>query len=159
MGIIPKDFSLLFLIKVQVAKDAYSFYFDRKNRELDFLPGQYVRVTLQIENPDERGKSRFFTISSSPLEKDYIVITTRVIQSSFKKTLQTLTTGIKVSFFGPTGQFVFREEEKIPHVFLAGGIGITPFHSMITYVNEKHIDVSIILFVADFLHASHRGAR
>ncbi len=148
MTIIPKDFFLPFLKKEKVSKDAYSFYFDRKSSDFIFLPGQYIRMTLPIENPDERGKSRFFSVSSSPLEKDYLTVTTRIIQSSFKKSLAELVPGTQVKFFGPTGQFIFYEEEIIQHVFLAGGIGITPFRSMITYAAAKRFNTSITLFAS-----------
>lgn len=139
-----KEYYLTFIKKEKVSKDAYSFYF---TRAFDFLPGQYIRMTLDIENPDERGMPRSFTISSSPLE-DYITITTRIIQSSFKKKLESLIPGTKVKFFGPMGSFLFNKEDKTPRVFLAGGIGITPFHSMITYANAKKLAIPVTLFVS-----------
>lgn len=154
--IAPRDFILPFLKKEQVAHDAYAFYFDRIKRgsavaeepDLDFLPGQYVKMFLDVQNPDDRGSSRSFSIASSPLEKDYVMITTRIIQSAFKKTLANLTPGVQVKFFGPNGRFVFDDSETKPHIFLAGGIGITPFHSMLTYIAEKDIKIPITLFVS-----------
>ncbi len=131
-----------------MALDAYAFYFDRKNEDFDFLPGQYIRMMLSISNPDERGNSRLFSIVSSPLEKDYLMITTRIIQSSFKQELVKLPEGSMVKFFGPMGKFTLTEDEMEPRVFLAGGIGITPFHSMIRYVAQKNLPVSIYLFVS-----------
>lgn len=139
-----KEYYLAFIKKEKVSKDAYSFYF---NRAFDFLPGQYIRMTLDIENPDGRGMSRSFTISSSPLQ-DYITITTRIIQSSFKKNLENLVPGTKVKFFGPMGSFLLNEEDKTPRIFLGGGIGITPFHSMITFSNTKKLTIPITLFVS-----------
>ena len=143
----PKDFFLTFVKKEQVANDAYSFYFARP-KDFDFLPGQYIRMTLDIANPDERGKSCFFSISSSPAEKEYIRITTRIIQSTFKKTLLSLTPETKVKFFGPVGIFVLRVEETMPKIFLAGGIGITPFLSMVSFASENNITTPITLFVS-----------
>lgn len=144
----PKEFYLPLVKKTQLAKDTYSFYFDQAQLGLNFLPGQYIRMTLDIKNPDSRGNSRFFTIASSPLEKEYVMITTKIIQSSFKKRLIELKDGEKVKFFGPMGGFILKEEEKDQRVFLAGGIGITPFHSMITYANAKKLSVDITLFVS-----------
>jgi ferredoxin-NADP reductase len=106
-------------------------------------------MTLDIYRPDNRGSSRFFTIASSPLEKKYLMITTKIIQSSFKKRLMTLKSQELVKFFGPIGAFILNEEEKNPRVFLAGGIGITPFHSMITYANAKKLSIPIT-FIASF---------
>jgi len=148
MTVQQKEFYVPFVKKEQLAKDTYSFYFDRAKLDFNFLPGQYVRMAIPIKNPDNRGNSRPFTISSSPLEKNHIMITTKIIQSSFKKKLTELAPGEKVKFFGPLGGFVLKEEEKDERVFLAGGIGITPFHSMITYVHKKDLSISITLFVS-----------
>lgn len=144
----PKDALLQFLRKEQISNDTYSFYFDNSSRIIDFIPGQYIRMTLPIDQPDERGKTRLFTIASSPLEKDHIMITTKIMQSTFKKTLVQLVPGTQVQFFGPMGIFTLREEETMPRIFIAGGIGITPFHSMITYVYQKKLPIPITLFVS-----------
>ncbi|MBI2443456.1 MAG: hypothetical protein HYV40_06170 [Candidatus Levybacteria bacterium] len=149
MPIVPKDFQLSLLKKEQVAKDTWTFYFDRTAvSDFDFLSGQYVRMTLDVIQPDERGTGRFFSISSSPLNKQYLTITTRILQSAFKKTLFDLAPGTPVKFFGPVGRFIFNDEETMPHIFLAGGIGITPSHSMLLYAAEKNLSFPITLFVS-----------
>src|SRR5438309_1255036 len=102
----PNEFQLPFVKKEQVSSDAYTFYFDRKAfPAFSFLPGQWIRTTLPIAEPDDRGNSRSFSISSSPLNTQFLTITTRVIQSAFKKTLVNLPQGIPVQFFGPAGRF------------------------------------------------------
>lgn len=141
-------FSLTFLKKEKVSADAYSFFFDRKETQFSFLPGQYIRMTLDIKNPDERGNPRFFTIASSPTEEDYVMITTRVIKSAFKKTLLDLVPGTKVKLDGPFGNFVLNEEDKNPRIFLAGGIGITPFRSMVVYAHDKKLAIPMTLFAS-----------
>ena|SRR5258708_5961487 len=143
----PKDFLLPFQKKELIASETYAFYFDSSKEDLSFLPGQYIRMTLPISNPDERGISRFFSLTTSPLEKNYIRIITKIIKSTFKKTLVTLETGNQVKFFGPTGGFSMREDAT-SHVFLAGGIGITPFLSMISYLDEKQLHTPVILIVS-----------
>ncbi|MBI3070366.1 MAG: FAD-dependent oxidoreductase, partial [Candidatus Levybacteria bacterium] len=120
----PQEFYLPFIKKEQVSKDAFAFYFKREVN-FDFLPGQYIRMHLPGTNIDGRGDKRPFTIASSPLEKEHIMIVTRIIQSAFKKRLSELSEGEKVKFYGPLGGFVLHEEEKNEQVFLAGGIGIT----------------------------------
>lgn len=142
------NFILPFLKKEKVAENTYSFYFDKSRHDFSFLPGQYIRMVLDIKNPDERGNSRFFTISSSPEEKEYIVITTKIIQSAFKKRLDEVKIGEEVKFFGPFGGFVLDEKDKSSRVFLAGGIGITPYHSMITYAASKNLSIPITLIVS-----------
>src|SRR3989338_11643822 len=83
-------FFLPFLKKEQLTADTYSFYFRRTGEERDFTPWQYFEMKLDIKNPDERGDTRVFTISSSPTEVGIFTITTRIIQSSFKFRLNEL---------------------------------------------------------------------
>lgn len=97
---------------------------------------------------DERGDSRVFTISSSPTNQEFITITTRIIQSSFKITLGNLSPGTNVQFDGPWDDLNFDELDTSPHVFLAGGIGITPYHSILQYVIDRNIKTDMILFVS-----------
>lgn len=144
----PRVFQLPFIKKEQVSKDAYAFYFDRTKAQFNFLPGQYIRITLPQEHPDDRGIRRFFSLITSPADRQYIGIATRIIQSSFKRALASLAPGTSVEFFGPTGRFIFDEKETQPHILLAGGIGITPFRSMLLYATEKNLTVPITLFAS-----------
>lgn len=144
---LPRPYVLKFIKKEQESKDAFSFYFERP-ADFEFLPGQHISILLEIANPDEKGNRRNFSISSSPTEKDFLRITSRIRESSFKQTLMKLNVGTEVKIIGPIGNFVLNEQEKGPHILLAGGIGITPFRSMIKFVHDKKLDVSIILFAS-----------
>lgn len=156
----PQEFTLPFIRKTQVSKDASSFFFDRTKFSAkggpasgwNFYPGQYIRITIPHENKDERGDGRFFSIASSPLISDEVMITTRIIKSSFKMALSNLIPGQSVKFFGPIGRFFYDTTELNPRVFLAGGIGVTPFHSIIDYVYQKKISVPITLFASFTTH-------
>lgn len=143
-----EKFELIFLKKEKLNKNTFTFYFSRVKRgsvSFDFNPGQYLKLFLNIENPDERGTSRYFTISSSPTDKDYLTITTRIIKSSFKLKLASLVPGEKVRSFGPLGYFEFDPKSKKQNIFLSGGMGITPFHSILKFVDYKRIDFRITL--------------
>lgn len=145
------EFYLPFIKKEQVAKDTYAFYFSARGRSVsfrDFLPGQYIHMYLPIKNENGRGNSRMFTIASSPFEEQHIMIVTRIIQSLFKKTLFNLLSTTLVKFYGPSGGFVLHEEEKRQQVFLAGGIGITPFLSMLSYIDQKKLNLRVTLIVS-----------
>ena len=142
------EFHLPFLKKEIKAENTFSFFFDRKGSGFTFLPGQYIRMTLQHETPDNRGTGRFFTVYSSPSDLDYITITTKVIQSTFKKTLADLKGGEVIKFFGPMGNFILDESDTTPRVLLAGGIGITPYHSMLRYAAAKNLSIPLTLLVS-----------
>lgn len=99
-------FHLAFLKKEPLGKHIFTYSFDLTDTEFLFKAGQYVQITLPHENADERGTSRFFTIASSPTEKDVLMIVSRKGKSSFKMALFDLQPGAKVQFFGPMGTFV-----------------------------------------------------
>lgn len=143
-----QKFELNYVTKEKVSQDAYSFYFDRRKLNFNFLPGQYIKIYLDIDSPDERGSSRYFTISSSPTDKDFITITTRIIKSSFKLKLNSINPGEKVRAFGPIGYFDFDIKNNKEQIFLAGGIGMTPAYSIIRFVDEKKAKTKILLIVS-----------
>lgn len=141
-------FFLEFTKKEKLAADTFTFFFKRNGTERPFISGQYYEMKLPHSNMDERGDSRVFTISSSPTNTEFITITTRIIQSTFKLTLGELKPGEKVQFDGPWDDLNFDERDASPHVFLAGGIGLTPYHSIIQYCLDKGIQRKMTLFVS-----------
>jgi ferredoxin-NADP reductase len=75
------------------------------------------------------GESRTFSIASAPHEP-HLTVATRMRDSAFKRTLREAAPGLKVEIDGPAGMMVLHDDAARPAVFLAGGIGITPFLSM-----------------------------
>lgn len=141
------DYQVRLLKKEKVAKDAYSFYFERPTG-FDFIPGQYLKLTLDVKNPDERGNHKLFSIASSPSETSHLMISSRIIQSAFKNTLNDLESNSLVNLSGPFGVFVLNEKDITSRVFLAGGIGVTPFRSMIKYAADNNLGIPITLFTS-----------
>lgn len=125
-----------------------SFHFEPE-RPLTFEAGQYLRYTLQHREPDNRGVSRFFTIASAPAE-GFVLLATRFSTpgSSFKRALSSLGEGAVVEAAGPFGQFVYADREG-PAVFVAGGIGITPFRSILVDLASRPRAAEITLLYAN----------
>jgi len=97
---------------------------------LSWQAGQYMKYTLSHENPDAEGMNRFFTIASAPYEGE-VQITTRISDSTFKQALNNLEIGSSIEADGkPDGDFTWVDSEK-PLLWIAGGIGVTPFHSIL----------------------------
>jgi len=116
--------------KEHLVDNVWAFRF-KSSEPLTWVAGQYVRVELPHENPDEEGARRWFTNSAAPYE-GILQITTRVTDSTFKQTLFQLELGsTNVQLVeAPEGDFVLQNSE-LPIVFVAGGIGVTPFRSII----------------------------
>ena len=74
------------------------------------------------------------------------MFSTRIRDSPYKKRLSTLEVGTKVKVRGPEGQFVLHQDHSKPAVFLSGGIGVTPFRTMIKYATDKQLPVNIVMF-------------
>src|SRR5215471_15822761 len=96
-----------------------------------FKAGQYMNLTL-IDPPetDAEGNTRSFSIASAPFEED-LVVTTRMRDTAFKRVFRTLSFKNELRISGPFGSFTLHADASRPAVFLVGGIGITPFRSMI----------------------------
>lgn len=141
-----QKFSTKFIGKTQLNSNTFEFKFE-KPVGFDFEPGQYLKIFLPIEKPDNRGTSRYFTISSSSAEP-YLTISTKVIKSTFKKTLANLKPGENISIFGPLGYFNLNIKNKKSKIFLAAGMGITPYHSILKSLTGYKFPFKIFLFAS-----------
>ena len=156
----PSHFNLRLLEKQKVeGTDIMSFKFAKLDeegqqqqqgqngkRQLEYSAGQFAFFDIGGVYNDPEGPIRHFTITSSPTE-DFIMISTRIRDTPYKKRLSSLeenTTIVKVR--GPEGKFTLHEDNSKSAVFLSGGIGMTPFRSMIKYATDKQLPVKIIMF-------------
>jgi ferredoxin-NADP reductase len=124
--------------------DVISFIFDLGVQPLEYRPGQYINCKLDtLAFPDERGNRRLFSISSSPTEKGILMFTTKMSGSGFKETLRHVPIGYELTCEAPLGEFVMREEDRLKsHVFIAGGIGVTPYRSILRYAVDMNEPVN-----------------
>ena len=112
---------------------------------LNYTAGQFAFFDIGEVYNDPKGPIRHFTISSSPTE-DFIMFSTKIRDSPYKKRLSNLEEGTKVKVRGPEGQFVLHQDYSKSAVFLSGGIGVTPFRSMIKYATDKQLPLKIVMF-------------
>lgn len=120
----------------EVARGTMAFRFARPEGFV-FKAGQAINLSL-IDPPqtDAKGNSRTFSVASAPGE-DVVQIATRMRDTAFKRVLGSLAVGAQVKLRGPMGNFTLPEDRARPVVLLAGGIGITPFMSMLRHEERE----------------------
>lgn len=138
--------------KKQETKDVMSFIF-KSNTPIKWLAGQYLFYTFPHPSPDERGVTRYFTISSTPHERN-IMITTRFSDehpSSFKQKLFNAPLGTEIGATDPDGDFTMEDSPSTAkaHIFLSGGIGITPYRSILLDLDHGNLPINITLLYAN----------
>lgn len=134
----------------EIAKGTLDVTYDLLGEEPQFKAGQYFFITLQnLVYPDERGLRRHFSLVNSPNQKGIFEMATRLSESGFKKTLKELPIGSDVEVGPIAGVFTLPESYDQPLVFIAGGIGITPFMSMLRFVAEEKLQFNITLIYSN----------
>jgi ferredoxin-NADP reductase len=129
--------------------DVRSFFFEPP-APITWKPGQYMHYTLKHSDTDDRGDKRWFTISSAPSEKD-IAISTRISadrKSSFKTALLALKKGDTIETDNPEGDFIIEDPNR-NYIFIAGGIGITPYRSMLVDAAVRGQQLNVELLYAN----------
>lgn len=131
-----------------IAQRTMAFYFD-KPPELQFTAGQFV--DLMLVNPSEidaAGSSRTVTIASAPYE-DHLMFAMRIRNTAFKRIMQTLPVGSGIKIDDPAGAFTLHRDSARAGVLIAGGIGITPFLSMLRQAAHDRLAHRLYLFFSN----------
>jgi len=136
--------------KTEIAKGTLLVIFDLLGEDVDFRPGQYFWVTL-LDPPydDEKGPRRHITVVTSPTERGVLGLATRVRDSAFKRSLVELPVGTEVDVEQPKGDWALPPETDRPYVFVAGGIGITVFRSMLRYIADEQLPYRVTLLYSN----------
>ena len=136
--------------KVEVARDTLLVVFDLQGEEIDYKPGQYFWVELlNAPYDDEKGLRRHITCVMSPTERGVLGLATRIRDTAFKKSLVELPVGAEVEVEHPKGDFALPEEADRDYVFIAGGIGITVFRTMLRYIADEQLPYRITLLYSN----------
>jgi ferredoxin-NADP reductase/Na+-translocating ferredoxin:NAD+ oxidoreductase RnfD subunit len=146
----PKVRSLVRLTgKQKWGSSTYDFIFTPSN-PFTYRPGQYIELTLPHGSTDNRGSRRYFTLASSPTEK-LLRVGARFYEpgSSFKTSLLSSTDTTQIAMGQLGGDFILPDDPTKKLVFIAGGIGITPFRSMLQYLIDTNDSRSVSLFYSE----------
>ncbi len=136
------------LNRAEVAEGTMAFYFEKPS-PFDFKPGQSADLTLS--NPpdtDSEGNTRTFSIASPPFE-NHLMFATRMRDTAFKRSLRKAPLGTQVKVDPPAGSFTLHKNSSKAAVLLAGGIGITPFLSIVRQADHDALPHKLHLFYSN----------
>jgi ferredoxin-NADP reductase len=141
-------FEAALLSRQLVAEGTMAFRFEKPDG-WSYRAGQFVDITLlSPPETDAEGNTRGFSIASAPSE-GVIMIATRLRDTTFKRVLQTVPLGTQVRIEGPFGDLRLHHAAR-PAVILTGGIGITPFRSiLLEAIHEGGLPYRVVLFYAN----------
>jgi ferredoxin-NADP reductase len=112
----------------------------------DYRPGAYFWVELPDRgHADEKGLRRHISLVTSPTEAGVVGLATRLRDTAFKRTLAELEVGAEVEVEEPKGSFLLPDDTDADYVFVAGGIGITVFRSMLRYIADTGLPYRVTL--------------
>ena len=142
----PKGRFKFTLVRVEeMASGCYDFVF-HSDRKLDFHPGQYLDWTMAIRDPDDRGNRRPFTIASAPTDNEVrLGVKFYSGPSAFKRSLSTMKPGDVIYGSQISGDFTLPKDRTEKLAFIAGGIGVTPFRSMVQDLINRQDSRSVVL--------------
>lgn len=145
-----RHIQLTFKERRRLSTSSYEYVFDTK-RPVNHIAGQYMEITVPHAHKDGRGIRRIFSIVNAP-DDTTIRFGIKMYDrpSSFKKTLQQLEAGAIVDATSIGGDFILPKSSATPLLFIAGGIGITPFISHLLYLKrqDEHRDIVLIYSVS-----------
>jgi glycine betaine catabolism B len=142
----PKGRFKLTLVRIeQMTSECVDFVF-KPDRKLDFRPGQYLDWTLAVTKPDARGNRRPFTIASAPGESEvHLGVKLHQKPSAFKRALSAMRPGDVIYGSQLAGDFTLPNDKSTKLAFIAGGIGVTPFRSMVQDLLDRQDERSLVV--------------
>jgi ferredoxin-NADP reductase len=128
----------------EIAEGTMAFRFD-KPAGFSFKAGQSVSIALLDPPAEPNSARRTFSLASAPFEDELMVATRMREGSAFKRALQGLPDGAQVRLTGPLGAMTLHEDSARAAVLIAGGIGITPFRSLLLQAEHERLAHPLLL--------------
>lgn len=145
---VQHDFLVCLDDRQEIAERTIACWFE-KPAKFVFKPGQFIEITvLNPPETDSEGNSRAFSIASVP-QDDFLLVATRLRESTFKRVLSHASPGTQVKIDGPFGDLRLHNDSSRAAVILCGGIGITPFRSIILNATQQKLPHRIFLFYSN----------
>jgi ferredoxin-NADP reductase len=148
------NISFVFKNRFKVCDFTYGIIF-KAPADFHYSPGQHISISIM--NPvytDDEGNSRYYSIANAPYPDKEVLIVMRESNSAFNRNLFLLKEGDAALIKGPEGNLTIHEDEAVPAVFIAGGLGVTPFRAIIEEELKKNSKRKIYLFYSNQTESS-----
>jgi ferredoxin-NADP reductase len=139
------EYQMTLMDRQRIARDTMAFWFDANGARYEFRAGQHADFVFGSESDN----SRTFSLASSPLDREPIMIAMRMRKTAFKNALNAAALGTKFTVSRPRGSFTLHRDVTKPAVFLAGGIGITPIRSILQWATQVRLPHKLYLFYSN----------
>jgi ferredoxin-NADP reductase len=139
------EYQMTLMDRQRIARDTMAFWFDTNGARYEFRAGQHADFVFGSESDN----SRTFSLASSPLNKEPIMIAMRMRKTAFKNALNAAALGTNFTVSRPRGSFTLHKDVTKPAVFLAGGIGITPIRSILQWATQERLPHKLYLFYSN----------
>jgi ferredoxin-NADP reductase len=139
------EYQMTLVDRQRIARDTMAFWFHTNGARYEFRAGQHADFVFG--SPSD--SSHTFSLASSPRDREPIMIAMRMRPTVFKSALRAAALGTKVTVSRPRGSFTLHRDITRPAVFLAGGIGIAPIHSILQFATEKRLPHKLYLFYSN----------
>ena len=139
------EYQMTLVDRQRIARDTMAFWFDTNGARYEFRAGQHADFVFGSESDN----SRTFSLASSPLDREPLMIAMRMRKTAFKTALDAAAFGTKFKVSHPRGSFTLHKDVTRPAVFLAGGIGITPVRSILQSATQERLPHKLYLFYSN----------
>jgi ferredoxin-NADP reductase len=139
------EYQMTLVDRQRIARDTMAFWFNTNGASYEFRAGQHADFVFGSESDN----SRTFSIASSPLDKEPIMIAMRMRKTVFKSALKAAPLGTKFIVSRPRGSFTLHRDITRPAVFVAGGIGIAPIRSILQSATQERLPHKLYLFYSN----------
>ena len=139
------EYQMTLVDRQRIARDTMAFWLDTNGTRYEFRAGQHA--DFGFGNASDN--SHTFSLASSPRDGEPIMIAMRMRPTVFKNALRTAALGAKFTVSGPRGSFTLHRDISRPAVFLAGGIGIAPIHSILRSATQERLPHKLYLFYSN----------
>jgi ferredoxin-NADP reductase len=129
-----------------LAERTMAFYFSKPDG-FEFKPGQAIDLVIPARGSAESLRHTFSLINA-PASPE-LGVATRMRDSAFKRALESLQVGARVSIEGAFGALTLHNARSRPAVLVAGGIGVTPFMSMLRHAATESAARRMVLLYAN----------